>query len=89
MATSGDYMNSFTTDFRLHHILDPHTLESPAELASATVIAPTAMEADALSTALMVLGSRRGLALVEPLSQVEALLVGKNLKIYRSIGFPN
>jgi thiamine biosynthesis lipoprotein len=88
VATSGDYMNSFTTDFSLHHILDPHTLNSPVELASTTVIASTAMEADALSTALMVLGARDGLALTERLSQVEAMLVGKDLKVYRSTGFP-
>lgn len=88
VATSGDYMNAFSTDFSLHHILDPRTLSSPAELSAATVIAPTAMEADALSTALMVLGSRDGLALVERLPQVEALLVGKDLKIHRSAGFP-
>ncbi len=88
VATSGDYLNSFTADFSLHHILDPRTLNSPAELASATVIAPTAMDADALSTALMVLGSAKGLALVNRLSKVEALLVSKAMNIYRSTGFP-
>ena len=89
VATSGDYMNSFSTDFSLHHILDPNSLISPAEMASATVIAPTAMEADALSTALMVLGKHNGLALIARLSQVDAMLVGKDLKIYRSPGFPS
>ncbi len=88
VATSGDYLNSFTSDFSLNHIIDPRTLKSPAELASATVIAPTAMDADALSTALMVLGPSNGLSLVDRLSKVEALLISKEMDIYRSTGFP-
>lgn len=87
-ATSGDYQNSFTPDFGLHHIVDPATAVSPPELASATVIAPSAADADALSTALMVMGPIKGLALAERLPHVEALLVAKDLQIYRSSGFP-
>ncbi|HEX9030031.1 MAG TPA: FAD:protein FMN transferase [Anaerolineales bacterium] len=88
VATSGDYLNSFTADFSLNHIIDPRSLSSPRELASATVIAPTVMEADALSTALMVLGSQAALALVDRLPQIEAMLVDKEMKVYRSVGFP-
>ncbi|MEJ2749272.1 MAG: FAD:protein FMN transferase [Anaerolineae bacterium] len=87
-ATSGDYQNSFTPDFALHHIVDPATAVSPLELASATVVAPSAADADALSTALMVMGPDKGLALAERLPHVEALLVAKDLQIYRSRGFP-
>jgi thiamine biosynthesis lipoprotein len=87
-ATSGDYQNSFTPDFALHHIVDPATAVSPLELASATVIAPSAADADALSTALMVMGPDKGLALAKRLPHVEALLVAKDLQIYRSRGFP-
>jgi thiamine biosynthesis lipoprotein len=88
MATSGDYQNSFTADYNLHHILDPRTLRSPTELAGATALAPTAMQADALSTALMVLGPAEGLALVEKLPGAAALLVGKDLRLHRSADFP-
>ncbi len=87
VATSGDYMHTFTNDFRHHHIIDPRRGQSPTELASVTVTAPTAMDADALSTALMVMGSTDGLALVERLPHVEALLVTKKLDIYQSSGF--
>ncbi|MEW5960204.1 MAG: FAD:protein FMN transferase, partial [Chloroflexota bacterium] len=80
VATSGDYMNSFTNDFRLHHIIDPRTGISPADLASVTVVAPSATQADALSTALMVMGSAAGLTLVNRLSGVEALLITKELQ---------
>lgn len=88
VATSGDYRHSFTEDHRQHHILDPRTGDSPTELASVTVVAPTAMAADALSTAVMVMGSTAGLTLVNRLPHVEALLVTKEMKIMRSPGFP-
>lgn len=88
VATSGDYMNSFRTDFSLHHILDPATGHSPTALASVTVVAPTALDADALSTAVMVLGLDKGLALVQRLPHVEALLITKDLQSIQTDGFP-
>ncbi len=86
-ATSGDYMQSYTADRTAYHILDPRTGYSSPELASATVIAPSGIEADALATALMVLGSERGLALVEALPGVEAFLVAKDMVTRQSTGF--
>jgi thiamine biosynthesis lipoprotein len=86
VATSGDYMNSFTADFSQHHILDPRAGRSPVDLASATVLAATAMDADALGTALMVLGSVDGLTLAEQLPAVEAVLVTKDLRILKTRG---
>jgi len=88
VATSGDYLNAFTADRSLHHILDPRTLRSPEALASATTLAPTAMAADALSTALLVLGPTEGLALVEDLPGIEALLITKDGQRLFSSGFP-
>lgn len=87
-ATSGDYVHKFTTDYRLHHIIDPRTGVSPPDLATATILAPTAADADALSTALMVLGPASGLSLAERLPHVEALIMTKNLTIQRTSGFP-
>lgn len=88
IATSGDYQHSFSQDFSSHHIVDPRTGVSPAELASVTVLAPTAAAADALSTAVMVLGSEAGLALIDQLPDTEALLVTKKMQIRRSAHFP-
>jgi thiamine biosynthesis lipoprotein len=67
IATSGNYRNFFDTDGgRYSHIIDPRSGEPVRHgLLSATVIAPTAMQADALSTALMVLGPDDGWALAE------------------------
>jgi FAD:protein FMN transferase len=86
-ATSGDYMQPFTPDFRLHHILDPRTGQSPLELASATITAPTAAQADALATAVMVLGSHRGLELVARIPDVEAYMISKEMRVTHSAGF--
>ena len=86
VATSGDYMHTFATDYSQHHIIDPRSGRSPVELASATVLAATALDADALGTALMVLGSQAGLALAESLPGVEAVLVTKDLQVLQTSG---
>lgn len=88
LATSGDYETSFSADFARNHIFDPRTGESPRELASVTIVAPTGLQADALSTAAMVLGKARTLALVARLPQVDVLLVDKAGEVFRTPGFP-
>lgn len=87
VATSGDYMQAFTEDREHHHILDPRTGYSAGELASATVIAPTAAEADALATLLMVVGSQKAIELLEPLAGCEAYMISKELEVSRTSGF--
>lgn len=89
VATSGDYMQPFTPDFSQHHILDPRRGTSPPALSSASVVADTACRADALSTAVMVLGPDEGLALVERLPGVEVLLITKDGDVRRSAAFPS
>ena len=88
LATSGDYETTFSADFSKNHIFDPHTGQSPSELASVSIAAPTAMQADALSTAAMVLGSNRTLSLIETLADVDALLVHKDGCLRSTNGFP-
>ncbi len=57
ISTSGDYEQFFEVDGkRFTHILDPMTGKPVEGMAAVTVIAPTAAEADALSTAFFVLG---------------------------------
>jgi FAD:protein FMN transferase len=86
-ATSGDYMQPYSSDFTAHHIIDPRTGRSAPEVASATVTALRAIEADALATALMVMDSRQGLALVESLPGCEAYLITKDLQTRQSSGW--
>jgi thiamine biosynthesis lipoprotein len=88
IATSGDYMHAYTPDLSLNHILDPRTGASPVQLSSASVIAPSAAMADALSTGLMVLGPVRGLELVQTIRDVECLLITKRGELVQSEGFP-
>ena len=60
VCTSGDYERRAPGAGGEGHILDARTRRSVSGLASVTVIAPTAMAADGLSTAAMVLGPERG-----------------------------
>ncbi len=64
MATSGDYRNYFERDgVRYSHTIDPTTGDPIThKLASVTVIERSCMRADALATAIMVLGPERGMA---------------------------
>jgi len=77
LATSGDYRNYHEVDGRrLSHIIDPRTGRPVAHrLASVSVIAPLCVRADALATALMVLGPDDGFALAERLDLAALFLV--------------
>ena len=52
VATSSDAHTTFTADRRHHHIFDPRSGQSPAQLASVTVVAPSCALADALTKVL-------------------------------------
>ncbi len=69
MATSGDYRNFFERDGnRYTHTIDPVTGRPVThELASVTVIHKNCMHADALATALLVMGKDAGMALANQL----------------------
>lgn len=77
IATSGDYATAFTSDFSEHHIFDPATGASPVELAAVTVAAPSGVLADGLSTAFMVMGAERSLALAMAMDGVDILAIDK------------
>lgn len=86
-STSGDYERGFVADgVRYHHILDPRTGHPARACRSVTVMAPDALTADALSTALFVLGPKKGLALVERLPRVEAVFVDASNQVTASSG---
>lgn len=88
LATSGDYATRWSDDYASHHVFDPRTGASPQELASVSIVAPTAMEADALSTAVMVLGPEAGMSLVAETPAAAVLLVTKAGRVLASPGFP-
>ncbi|MBF7981064.1 MULTISPECIES: FAD:protein FMN transferase ApbE [Rahnella] len=91
ISTSGSYRNYYELNGkRLSHIIDPAT-GSPIthKLVSATVIAPTALEADGWDTGLMVLGTHKALALAEKEHLAVYLITkeGDTFKTYMSPQF--
>src|SRR6185503_14614456 len=78
LATSGDYETGFSADYRHHHLFDPRTGYSPTDFSSVSIAAATALEADALSTAVFVLGPDVGLKLVQDTPGADALVVLKD-----------
>ncbi|MFO0904876.1 MAG: FAD:protein FMN transferase [Pirellulales bacterium] len=88
LATSGDYSTSFVDDHSRHHVFDPRSGCSPTQLASVSIAAPTAMAADALATAALVLGPDRTARLIQTLPRVDALLVSKDGRMQATSGFP-
>jgi thiamine biosynthesis lipoprotein len=87
VVTSGDYERFFEVNGRrYHHIIDPRTGFPATAAMAATVVAPHAELADALATALCVMDLDRGLALIEGLSRVEAIVVGLNGTVRASTG---
>jgi thiamine biosynthesis lipoprotein len=79
VCTSGDYE-------RGTHILDPRDHDAVSAVASATVIAPNAMLADALATAAFVLGPAQGIALLERMG-TQGLLITTDLERHTTQDF--
>ena len=76
VASSGNYERFVVLDGRRYaHIIDPRTGYPIEGMAGTTVIAPTAVEADGLSTALFVLGLEKGSAILSRFEECEALFV--------------
>ena len=83
VCTSGDYERPAPAGG--HHILDPRSGEPVDAVASVTVIAPTAVLADALGTAAFVLGASDGIALLDR-HGVDGLVVTASLEQHATRG---
>jgi len=88
VCTSGDYERCVGIGPEGHHILDARTGHSAKSAVSVTAVAPTAMMADALSTAAFVLGPAEGIRFFERMG-VEGMIVAPSLKRFVTKGFPN
>jgi thiamine biosynthesis lipoprotein len=76
VATSGDYERFYKIGGRrFSHIFNPATEQSTDSLSSVTIIAPDGISADALSTAVSVLGAEKGLELIEKTENAEAIII--------------
>jgi FAD:protein FMN transferase len=85
VCTSGDYERTTPSEKNGHHIFDPRTESSPHAVASVTVVAPTAILADAVATAAFVLGPTEGIRLCERLG-LDALMFSPSLERHATQG---
>jgi len=89
-ATSGDYERYFIKDgVRYHHILDLKTGYPARRAVSATVIAPTGLLSDLLSTTVFILGPKDGLELLKKFPGTEGIIVDLDGNVFVSEGLKN
>jgi FAD:protein FMN transferase len=86
IATSGNYERYFDPTKKFHHIVNPKTGYSAQGLISSTIITEKAMDADALATAVFVLGPDKGLSLIEKIKDVEGMIITEDREIIKSSG---
>ncbi|MFC1867631.1 FAD:protein FMN transferase [Thermodesulfobacteriota bacterium] len=87
IATSGNYENYFDREKMFHHIVNPKTGLSPIINVSASVIAPTAMEADILATTLLLMNPEQGAGFIDSLPQCESLVISRGHRKKMSAGW--
>ena len=86
-STSGDYARFFMKDgVRYHHILDPRTGQPARLCRSVTIASDSPVLADAVAKGVFILGPEKGMALVERLPKVGAVIVTANNEVLVSSG---
>jgi thiamine biosynthesis lipoprotein len=87
LATSGNYEVYFDQERLFHHIVNPATGRSPRSDTSASVRAPSAAVADALSTACFVMRPSRAMAFLRSQRQAEGLVLTRMGQRFQTKGF--
>jgi len=81
IATSGNYERFYKIgQHKFSHIFNPETETSAEQISSDTIICTSGTQADALSTAVNVMGAAKGLELVEKLENTEAIIISADNK---------
>lgn len=87
VVTSGDYEKHVTFEgVRYAHIIDPRTGYPSTGIISTTVFAPRAELADALSTAVFVMGIEAGLDRIDQIPGVDCIIVDDQGGLHTSEG---
>jgi thiamine biosynthesis lipoprotein len=87
LSTSGDYERFFIRNgTRYHHLIDPDRGEPARGCRSVTIVADRAVIADVLSTGVFIMGPEAGMALVETMAGVEAVIVTSANEVLVSSG---
>jgi FAD:protein FMN transferase len=90
VMTTGDYEEFFFDGgTRYHNVIDPRTGQPATKCRSVTVVAKDALTAEGLSRAVFVLGAKDGIALIERLKGVDAVVVTSDNKVVMSKGLRN
>jgi thiamine biosynthesis lipoprotein len=84
VATSGSYLRAYDAEGLHHHVFDAGTGCSPARTLSASVVAPTAMAADALATAVLLMEPRGAVRFVDGLRGCACLIIDREGAAVRS-----
>lgn len=88
VATSGDYERFFEEDGRkYHHILNPKTGLPAQGLSSVTIVGNDPVLADGYATAVLAMGTEKGMRLIEKTPGIEGLLITGEGNVLRSSGF--
>jgi thiamine biosynthesis lipoprotein len=86
-STSGDYARFFMKNgVRYHHILDPRTGQPARLCRSVTIAAESPVLADAIAKGVFILGPEKGMALVERIPHLEAVIVTAKNEVLVSSG---
>lgn len=88
VVTSGIYERYFEVNNTIyHHIIDSHTgYPSQSDLISVTIICDESVVADALSTAVLIMGKEKGIDYIDSLDNVSAVLVDSSQNVI-NVGF--
>ncbi len=88
VATSGNYEIYYDREKVFHHIVNGRTGHSPQLSTSVTVMAPTAMDADILSTAVFVMEPEVGVRYINSRPGYECFIVDTQGQTWQSNGWP-